>query len=392
MQLLDYQQEAVNQLLNYDNWALFLNTGSGKTITSLTLLEKQGHKDVVILCRKNKVKEWEEDTEKLNINFTILNFHNVHKLEELIDIKSGKYFILIDESQNIKTATQKSKRWNMLKKLKRYDNKFGLLSGTPQHHKYLDYYTSFFLLDIYPRTITQFKGEFCTEYQPPGQLFRIIDHSKYRNTNRLYGMLHSPNVVWYHKQHTFEPEYFDVMFKTTKLAKHIIKDRVYEDILLDTPSKLALYARTLESGIIGEYVIHKNKAVFLIDELLPLYKTAVIFTNYIKEVEVISGLLDQYGIPHNVFTGSRKDDITENVVIVNTNAGGSGMNSLADYDCAIFHSIPMKYIDMEQAIGRVNRIGQTKVPHVYFLMGPEESKKFKEHNKRRSFDDVHFGI
>lgn len=393
LELFEYQRKLVDQVKGNDNWALFVTPGAGKTLMALTIIEYKKYQNLVIICRKNKIKEWSNDVKDMKgINVVVINFESLHKLEELMDCKALKPFVLIDESQNIKSAKRDSKRWQMLKKLKRYGCNFGLLSGTPQHNEYLDYYTSLHLLDLYPYSLTAFKNEFCVYIQYPGQTYKVLH--KYINVNEriLNGLFKDSRIGWLHVNPLHPPNFYDVEFKRSEVVRDILKKRVYKELLLDTPGKVALYTRLMEAGIIGGDIIDEVKLDYICSQILGKYKKLVIFTNYIREVEMVAERLDMLGIAYNMFTGSRKDIITENIVLVNVNAGGSGMNDLADYDCAVFHSIPVKYIEMEQSIGRVSRIGQTKKPDVYFMMMPDEKKRFKEHIKRLEFDGLTFNI
>jgi SNF2 family DNA or RNA helicase len=54
--------------------------------------------------------------------------------------------------------------------------------------------------------------------------------------------------------------------------------------------------------------------------------------------------------------------------IISTYAMGEGANLQKGYKNIIFASLPLKYIDLEQAIGRVYRTGQTKKVAIYYLL------------------------
>ena len=54
--------------------------------------------------------------------------------------------------------------------------------------------------------------------------------------------------------------------------------------------------------------------------------------------------------------------------VISTYAMGEGANLQRGYKNIIFASLPLKYIDLEQAIGRVYRTGQDKKVAVYYLI------------------------
>ena len=85
MELFDYQVDLYNQLKDKPNWALFVTPGAGKTLVSLEILKYQKHEHIIILCRKNKIKEWQEDAADMDAEIIITNFESIHKLKDLID-------------------------------------------------------------------------------------------------------------------------------------------------------------------------------------------------------------------------------------------------------------------------------------------------------------------
>jgi len=101
----------------------------------------------------------------------------------------------------------------------------------------------------------------------------------------------------------------------------------------------------------------------------------VIFTQYVKSLEYITGLLKRNGIQHVIFKGAltarEKNAAIEQFrneapVLVSTESGGEGRN-LQFCNTMINFDLPWNPMRIEQRIGRLHRIGQTRDVFVFNL-------------------------
>ena len=101
----------------------------------------------------------------------------------------------------------------------------------------------------------------------------------------------------------------------------------------------------------------------------------VIFTQYLKSMDYITHLLGRNGIPHVTFKGTlpaRDKNIAidrfrdEVPVLVSTESGGEGRN-LQFCNTLINFDLPWNPMRIEQRIGRLHRIGQTRDVFVFNL-------------------------
>jgi len=101
----------------------------------------------------------------------------------------------------------------------------------------------------------------------------------------------------------------------------------------------------------------------------------VSFTQYGKSLEYITGLLKRNGIPHAIFKGAltarEKNAAIEQFrneapVLVSTESGGEGRN-LQFCNTMINFDLPWNPMRIEQRIGRLHRIGQTRDVFVFNL-------------------------
>src|SRR4030043_2202663 len=101
----------------------------------------------------------------------------------------------------------------------------------------------------------------------------------------------------------------------------------------------------------------------------------VIFTQFIKSIDYITNLLRRSGIPFAVFKGAlsteQKNAAIENFrneapILVSSESGGEGRN-LQFCNTMVNFDLPWNPMRIEQRIGRLHRIGQTRDVFVFNL-------------------------
>ncbi len=99
----------------------------------------------------------------------------------------------------------------------------------------------------------------------------------------------------------------------------------------------------------------------------------IIFTKFIKTLEHICDVLDEYGIPFSKFMGSMstaeknrsiENFAGENRILVSTEIGGEGRN-LQFCNAIINYDLPWNPQRIEQRIGRVHRVGQEREVYIF---------------------------
>jgi SNF2 family DNA or RNA helicase len=118
----------------------------------------------------------------------------------------------------------------------------------------------------------------------------------------------------------------------------------------------------------------KGRALMEIVQRNPAEKM-VIFTQFIKSVDYITDLLRRNGIPFAVFKGTlsnwEKNAAVEKLrnevsVLVSTESGGEGRN-LQFCNTMVNFDLPWNPMRIEQRIGRLHRIGQTRDVFIFNL-------------------------
>jgi SNF2 family DNA or RNA helicase len=118
----------------------------------------------------------------------------------------------------------------------------------------------------------------------------------------------------------------------------------------------------------------KEKALLEIFSKNPAEKK-VVFTQYLKTLDCVASLLERHGIPFAVFSGDlparEKDEAIRRFredlpILLSTESGGEGRN-LQFCNTLINLDLPWNPMRIEQRIGRLHRIGQTRDVFIFNL-------------------------
>lgn len=188
----NYQQFAINHILDHEASGLFLDMGMGKTVSSLTaiddlLLLGEATKVLVIAPKRVAEDTWSTEVEKWdhlkNLRISIIlgtpkqRMDAVNKDADIYVINRenvewivSNYFktwkwdtCIIDELSSFKSS--KAKRFRALKKVRPYFKRIIGLTGTPAPNSLIDLWPQIYLLDGGERlgkTITGYKERYFT--------------------------------------------------------------------------------------------------------------------------------------------------------------------------------------------------------------------------------------
>lgn len=415
--LFDYQQKIVDEQSKRKSINLFMGMGTGKTVTSLALFEKQPTTKILVICLISKMQDWSDDLKKeLNIDATILNkgsnknkelllndskayiinFESAWRLIDLLKWVGKDTTIIIDESHKCKSVS--SKIGKFITKLKERTPYKIILTGTPQSSGYIDYYNQLRFTDTFTIPYKQFCDRYCV-YETmnfTGYPFKKL--VGYQNTNELDKIINE-NCAFFERSvdNSLIPSDVDAKLETPKKYKPFKKVRIYEDYAADNSSKLFVSLRTLCSGFIDKYDLDKEKIKWLKDFLEDLNDRVVIYYNFNKERDDIIELLTSLNIPYSEYNGRTKDLTNfkthkNGVAICQYISASTGLNDLVLSHLCVFYSPTLNYIDFSQAKKRIDRIGQTQKPLYYYLYckGTVEEKIYDALKKGQDFDDKMF--
>ena len=217
-ELYKYQQAIVDNQLTPQT-ALFMDMGTGKTVTSLNVFKKFRTKRLLIICLISKMKDWQHDIAKecgmasvildkgtpRNIKLLqkdndayIVNFESAWRLgATLLKWVDKNTTVIIDESHKIKNPT--SKIGKFCAQLKNRTEHKIILTGTPQSQGYIDYYNQLYFLDMLNYPFSEFKKLFCVYTQKIFNGFPVKQLTGYQNTKVLDELIRNRCVFYERK-------------------------------------------------------------------------------------------------------------------------------------------------------------------------------------------------
>ena len=393
-------------------------TGTGKTVTSLALFKKSKKPKLLIVCILSKLQDWQDDVlsecgkESIVLNkgtkknseilkqresdVYIINFESVWRVEEILKWVDKDTYIIIDESQKIKSVSSKVGRF--MRKLKIKTDYKCILTGTPQSKGYIDYYNQLSFIDLLPMTYKMFTDTFCVYQIEQYGGFPFKKLVGYKNTDALDEIINE-NCVFFKRDVDNDqiPTEIDVKFDKPKKYDYFKRIRVYEDYAADNASKLFVTLRKLCSGNIDKYAVDKQKIQWLEDFCEDLTFRVVLFYNFNFEKDKIIALMEKLKIPYSQYNGSVKDltnfeKYERSVVLCQYQSASLGINNLVKSNVCVLYSPSLNYTDYIQSKKRIDRIGQTKKPLFYnlYCKGTVEEKILKTIKQGKDFDDKMF--
>jgi SNF2 family DNA or RNA helicase len=210
-------------------------------------------------------------------------------------------------------------------------------------------------------------------------------------------------MVVYQKMLTSSSHVLRTSFRRriAKLEKELgqaVADKVRADSLIDAedPPEVSaltndLEGATLETALLAHEIARLRgladrldkvrdtkigRTVQLVERVVDEGKKAVIFTQFIETQNFLAAALEHNGFNVATFNGIMSPDEKEQAirrfrnradVLVSTEAGGEGRN-LQFANVLVNYDLPWNPMKVEQRIGRLDRIGQTKPVEIYNLV------------------------
>jgi len=287
-----YQTYAIDQIMQHNSYGLFLDMGLGKTVSTLTAIEKLMFDDLeiekVLVIAPKRVAEdtWSREvfkwqhTKHLRISkvlgpektrrqallkdadIYVINRENV---EWLVEHYAGKDIpfdmLVVDELSSFKSP--KSNRFKALRKIRPAFKRFVGLTGTPAPNSLLDLWSQVYLIDQGKRlgqSITHYRNRYFYPASADPNNPRIVYkyEPKPEAETNIYGLIEDVCVSMKAKDYLQLPERIDNTVTVTLTAKEraeydrLERDRILEyldgDIVASTAASLSQKLLQLSNG------------------------------------------------------------------------------------------------------------------------------------------------
>lgn len=420
MELRPYQRAVLDDLSMLSSVGLFMGTGTGKTITALFKFKEEGTSNLLVLCPAKVVTQWMAviptvvDLKLVEFKKTstitqkeailkdivphgkglavVLSLEAISRLPSLVDMIDDNWTIIVDESHKIKemgTGRSPVKVTHAVLNLGERTHSKIILTATPtQKDKggYIDYYSQLRFLGYMHRSLREFKNRYCImdRIQPIGSPFPIEVIKDYQHTEEIEDILQICCRRYVAKSGDFEPQHIKIELPITESYKKLSRERAYKDLDLTNLTARRIARKTLTGGVVhghsewGDQLQYPDNTVkidWLREFLEDTDEVVTIFYQYNVELSTLEDLCKQLKKRYIVINGKIKDKYAEihnkeyDVVLGQFAAAGESLDGL-QYRChiCVYYAMPESSLAHKQALGRIDRDGQTSVPIYYYLI------------------------
>lgn len=430
--LMEHQRVCRDIAKMFDSYGLFLDTGTGKTLTALSIMEEKPLVKWVIFCPKPIIKTaWLEDARDFFPRIKILPLSNNFKKQDYLDmakewgvrikgrdtkaqimskmasqaqgyivnpesynrtiefiLDQGVQGMIFDESVKLKNHTSKMCK-NIIALSDKLEYKY-LLSGKPAPNNRLEYFAQMRILDptTFGTNFYKFRDKF---FEPCGYMGydwrmkgdKVTDFYKHLNLNSITiskeDCLDLPPL-------TYQKRMLELSGDVAKYYKQMEKERFLAigDNWASAPNVLAsiMKLRQITGGFMidsedNTVPIHNtklNELMLVLEEIGD--KPVIIWTNFKNEIATVSNALKAKGKSFVTAYSGTKDvdksiaDFKEGRVqyIIANPQTLKYGATFTHCTYAIYYSLSYSFDDFYQSRDRIYRKGQTKPCTIIFLL------------------------
>lgn len=413
----NYQQYAINHVIDNSASGLFLDMGMGKTVSTLTAID-----DLILLGEVNKVLviaplRVAEDTWSTEVDkWDHLKHLRISKIlgskkqrEEAINTEADIYvtnrenvdwlvtecfnswiwdMVVIDELSSFKSS--KAKRFRALKKVRPHFKRIVGLTGTPAPNSLIDLWPQIYLLDGGQRlgkTITGYKERYFKPGRRNGYVvynWELKEGSEEAIQNKISDICISMSA----KDYLDLPERIDnrveitlpvkVMDTYRQLEKDLVLEIGEEDITAANAAVLTNKLLQLANGAIysedKEVVRIHDEKLDRLEEIIDIAngKPVLVFYNFKHDYDRISKMLTKNKIKHQTLNTSDDIKMWNNgeiqVALLHPASAGHGLNLQYGGNIIVWFGLTWSLELYQQANARLHRQGQKETVIIHHLI------------------------
>lgn len=433
--MIDYQRDAVIEMLNRRRLAIFFDTGTGKTVLTIQYLynklKNQTGRKVIIVTKSIVVPQFSHSIEKLPKEILDNNIIHVCSYDTAYKYAENNFdIVFLDESHSVKNKG--SLRYKDIKKLITDKTSYAfLLTATPQDKSKYEAIVQMSILSplvLHEKGGTAFKTRYweLDDYGSPKKERKDRIEEVNETLNQLSIACVADNVLDIPQMK--KPILIDC-FKDKDMSMYIdmlnpkLKAVEHDGVLFhgNNISRQRSYLKQISNGFLYEeevddsdedvenwkthkvpHTVNSNK----IDEMRKvlkkgLFKRSIIFTFFDEDNRQVERLLDELGLSYRSVlrvTKKKRDEIVKGFkegefdhLIIKYTSGGAGLD-FEMVQTIQWYSIPEAWIDLKQGRGRIHRYGQKEEQQEYFYIGSPLDKDIYRTVaiKKKSYNDDTF--
>lgn len=406
----DYQRKAMDWVYAVKRCGLFLDMGLGKTISTLTAVDRLMFEDytvrtVLVIAPKrvaedtwpDEVKKWTHlqhlkvsviagDPKKRKkaleqqADIYVIGRDNIHWLVDLLGKKWMFDMVVVDEFSGFKSPD--SRRFKSLKKVIGFPSRVVGLTGTPTPNGLLDLWSQIYLLDQgqrLGRTFSEYRTRFFTPAgyitTPNGQM-RASDYVPNSGAeDKIWELISDICISMKSEDYLELPDFFPVTRKVRLSAAAMRQYKTLErDLLLSlddadvVAGSAAVLANKLLQASSGAVYDEFEKAQFIHTDMVEALKEVVeeadgnilLFYNFKHDVTQILN-----HIPEAEVLKTKEDFIRWNekgvkLGLVHPASAGHGLNLQSGGHICVWYGVTWNLEYYQQANKRLHRQGQER--------------------------------
>lgn len=420
--LRPYQKRILEDLRFIPSIALYMQTGTGKTLTALHKFKDLPTSKLLVICPHSVINQWKaviseelpdlrilelkkswtakrRNKELIDARYTydvvVINFDIVHKLNYLLDMLDDNWMIIVDEIHRIKEWGSEKKPVTVTRAVcalgRKTDYKAGL-TATPTQGRFggfLEYYPQLLFLGYTDLTYDEYTAKYAIrELAGGGPIPRHYELKGYQNTYEIEDLLKLIARRYTSNYEDFEPQHIKVSVERAPNYSRFLREKAMRRddtvIVLNNSARKRIGQKTIATGVVlgkdmlgVSHTLEDNtlKLDWLQEFLEDTEEVVSIFYQYNVELDSLERLLKRIKKRYIVINGSTADKYTEinrddyDVVLGQFQAMSESLDGLHNRcHISVFFAMPESSLVYKQAIGRIDRVGQTQVPMYYYLL------------------------
>jgi len=402
MEFREYQAEIIRKGINVIKEKKFvylsMEVRTGKTLTSLGILDNIEVKTVLFITKKKAIDSIYNDFELLDPGFSLLvvNYESLHKVDQ-----KGWDAIVCDESHSMGAFPKPSKRAKQVKELIIKNNPFVIfLSGTPTPESFSQMYHQVYGLVQSPFSKYTNFYKFAKDYVVPKTRriggFMVNDYSTGKQSildeMKPYSISYTQKEAGFKSKINEEVLYVNPPTIITDLCNKLKKDLVVEGkenvILADTGVKLMQKLHQMYSGTVKfesgkSMVLDTFKAQYIYDNFCT-QKIGIFY----KFKEELNALKEVYG--DEICTDLSTFESTNKSIALQIVSGREGI-SLRKADILIYYNIDFSATSYWQSRDRMTTKDRPENKVIWiFTKGGIEPDIYKAVSKKKDYTIRHF--